>query len=256
MIRKGVKALKFPGIALVWLAIWEIISRIVGRELLVPSPVHVLSRICSLAITGAFWADIGLSILRILIGYLAALLFGTAIGILTARIRILDAFLSPIGRIIRATPVASFIILLFVFLSRSHIPAFTSFLMVLPLVWANVYEGIKNCDPKLLEMARVFRLKRTAVLLKIFLPSVMPYFMASAKTGMGLAWKAGIAAEVLTSPARGIGTALFNAKIYLETTDLFAWTCVIIIISMVLEKLLVKAADHFQTAAALPRSRR
>ena len=68
----------------------------------------------------------------------------------------------------------------------------------------------------------------------------MPFFMAAAKAGMGLAWKAGIAAEVLASPSLGIGTELYNAKIYLETADLFAWTAVIIAISVALERLFIK----------------
>ena len=236
----GKKLIKAIVITVIWFAIWQIICLLVGRELLIPSPLRVLIKLWTLAGTGRFWSNIALSILRIVIGYLAALAVGSLIGILTALSGLLDAFLSPIAKIIRATPVASFIILLFVFLARNHIPAFTAFLMVVPLVWANVYEGIKNCDQNLLEMAQVFCLRRRTILGKIYLPSVMPFFLAAARTGMGLAWKAGIAAEVLTSPTYGIGTALYNSKIYLETTDLFAWTCVIILISVILEKLFLQ----------------
>ncbi|MGN0792692.1 MAG: ABC transporter permease [Christensenellales bacterium] len=173
-------------------------------------------------------------------GYLCALLIGFVLGAITARSKPLDALLSPAARVIRATPVASFIILLFVFLSKERIPAITSFLMVLPVVWSNVYEGINSTDTKLLEMAKVFRLSPAKTLRKIYLPSVFPFLLAAAKTGMGLAWKAGIAAEVMVSPASGIGAELYNAKIYLESADLFAWTAVIVIISMILEKLLVR----------------
>lgn len=88
-------------------------------------------------------------------------------------------------------------------------------------------------------MTAVFSLKKRVILKKIYIPSVAPFFMASAKAGMGLAWKAGIAAEVLTNPKTGIGTALYNSKVYLETTDLFAWTVVIVIISVILERLFV-----------------
>ena len=241
--KKSVKVLKTVAIAAVWLAIWEIIYLIVGRELIVPSPLHVFERIISLGGTGAFWMNIGSSILRIVIGYMCALLIGTAVGIVTALSKLLDSFLSPVARIIRATPVASFIILMFVFIPKNNIPAFTAFLIVLPIVWANVHQGIRECDKKLLEMAKVFRLKKTKILTRIYIPCVIPYFMAAAQTGMGMAWKAGIAAEILTSPVFGIGTALYNSKIYLETTDLFAWTAVIVIISVVLEKLFVKLVN-------------
>ena len=152
----------------------------------------------------------------------------------------MDAFLSPLSRIIRSTPVASFIMLLFLFLTKERIPTVTSFLMVMPVVWSNVYEGITGTDVKLLEMAKVFRLSFPDTLRHIYIPAIMPFFMAAAKAGMGLAWKAGIAAEVLASPSLGIGTELYNAKIYLETADLFAWTAVIIAISVALERLFIK----------------
>lgn len=226
--------------AAAWLAIWQLIHLSVGKEVLIPAPLAVLSRLTELMVQSEFWHHIGSSLLRILLGYLCALLVGGMLGILTSRSRLLDALLSPAAKIIRATPVASFIILLFVFLSKEHIPAVTSFLMVLPVVWSNTYEGIKSADPKLLEMAKVFRLGRAKTLLRIYLPGIFPFLLAAAKAGMGLAWKAGIAAEVLVPISTGIGSELYNAKIYLETVDLFAWTAVIIIISMILEKLLVR----------------
>lgn len=208
--------------------------------MLLPAPLEVFSRLAKLVMEGEFWRHIGSSLFRIMAGYLCALLIGFVLGAITARSKPLDALLSPAARVIRATPVASFIILLFVFLSKERIPAITSFLMVLPVVWSNVYEGINSTDTKLLEMAKVFRLSPAKTLRKIYLPSVFPFLLAAAKTGMGLAWKAGIAAEVMVSPASGIGAELYNAKIYLESADLFAWTAVIVIISMILEKLLVR----------------
>lgn len=208
--------------------------------MLLPAPLEVFSRLAKLVMEGEFWRHIGSSLFRIMAGYLYALLIGFVLGAITARSKPLDALLSPAARVIRATPVASFIILLFVFLSKERIPAITSFLMVLPVVWSNVYEGINSTDTKLLEMAKVFRLSPAKTLRKIYLPSVFPFLLAAAKTGMGLAWKAGIAAEVMVSPASGIGAELYNAKIYLESADLFAWTAVIVIISMILEKLLVR----------------
>ena len=219
-----------------WLALWQILYLTLGRAIILPSPLSVARRMAELIITLPFWRDIAASLIRILIGYLSALVTGVAIGILTAKSKVMDAFLSPISRIVRATPVASFIMLLFLFLTKEHIPIVTSFLMVMPVVWSNVYEGITGTDVKLLEMARVFRLSFSDTLRHVYLPGIMPFFMA----GMGLAWKAGIAAEVLASPSLSIGTELYNAKIYLETVDLFAWTAVIILISITLERLFVR----------------
>ena len=233
------KTIKVIIVAAAWLALWVIVYFAVGKELIVPSPWSVFMRLLSLGSTGEFWMDVGGSLLRIVIGFVIAVIIGTFTGIVTARVRILDSFLSPAAKVIRATPVASFTILLFVFVAKNNIPAVTAFLMVLPVVWVNVYEGIKSTDRKLLEMAQVFELKRSVVIRKIYFPHIKPFFIAAVRTGVGMSWKAGIAAEVIVNPRYGIGSALHDSKVYLETTDLFAWTAVVIIISIILEKVIV-----------------
>lgn len=223
----------------VWLLIWLLCWLAVGKDVLIPSPAAVLLRLGQLICTLPFWQQVGLSLLRILTGFALALVLGAVFGALTARSALADTLLSPALRTVRAIPVASFIILLFVLMSKEYIPTVTSFLMVLPVVWSNVDQGVRSTDIQLLEMAQVFRLSHRKVLRHIWLPQVAPFFLAAARTGMGLAWKAGVAAEVLAAPRLGIGRALYEAKVYLETADLFAWTAVIVCISVVLEKGLV-----------------
>ena len=233
----------------VWLLVWQLCWLAVGQDVLLPSPAGVARRLGQLVCTLPFWQQVGLSLLRILTGYLLALALGAALGALTARSRLADCLLSPALRTVRAIPVASFIILLFVLMSKEHIPTVTSVLMVLPVVWANVDQGVRETDPALLEMARVFRLPPGRVLRHIRLPAVMPFFLASARTGMGLAWKAGVAAEVLAAPRLGIGRALYEAKVYLESEELFAWTAVIVAISVLLERGLVRLLGRWHYAA-------
>ena len=233
----------------VWLLVWQLCWLAVGQDVLLPSPAGVARRLGQLVCTLPFWQQVGLSLLRILTGYLLALALGAALGALTARSQLADCLLSPALRSVRAIPVASFIILLFVLMSKEHIPTVTSFLMVLPVVWANVDQGVRETDPALLEMARVFRLPPGRVFRHIRLPAVMPFFLAAARTGMGLAWKAGVAAEVLAAPRLGIGRALYEAKVYLESEELFAWTAVIVAISVLLERGLVRLLGRWHYAA-------
>ena len=233
----------------VWLLVWQLCWLAVGQDVLLPSPAGVARRLGQLVCTLPFWQQVGLSLLRILTGYLLALALGAALGALTARSRLADCLLSPALRTVRAIPVASFIILLFVLMSKEHIPTVTSFLMVLPVVWANVDQGVRETDSALLEMARVFRLPPGRVFRHIRLPAVMPFFLAAARTGMGLAWKAGVAAEVLAAPRLGIGRALYEAKVYLESEELFAWTAVIVAISVLLERGLVRLLGRWHYAA-------
>lgn len=224
---------------LFWIAVWQIVSLCVGQELLVPSPAQVLVRLSHLLRETEFWRISAGSLLRIMAGYLAAVAAAVLLAALTSALPFLRALVMPLLSVVRATPVASFIILALVWLRGSQIPPFAAFLMVLPIVWANVSEGIQNADARLLEMARMYRFGPWKTAWRIYVPSVLPYFMAGCTTGVGLAWKAGVAAEVLAMPRNSIGLQLYNAKVYLETPDLFAWTLVIIVLSMLLERLLV-----------------
>lgn len=227
------------GITLFWLAVWQIISMIVAQELLVPAPFVVAATMWRLMGTASFWESAGLSLLRIGVGFVASVVIGSAVAVLTTQVRAADVLLTPLLSIVRAAPIASFIILALVWIKTEQLPSFISFFMVIPVIWANVEKGIRQTDPRLLEMAKVFRLGPMKTLVHIRIPSVMPYFLAACTTGIGFAWKAGIAAEVICQPKFSIGKQLQDAKIYLETPEVFAWTITVILLSMLLEKGLV-----------------
>ncbi len=223
----------------IWILIWAAISYGVGQELLVPSPLKVFVRIIQLIQTGPFWQATAVTVARITIGFAAGAAAGVLFAVLTSISPVVHAFFKPILSIIKATPVVSFIILALVWIKGGQIPSFISFLMVFPIVWGNVMKGISQTDRQLLEMAKVYRFSKAGILKKIYVNSVLPYLIPAVMTSMGLAWKAGIAAEVLSLPQFSIGTAIYNAKIYLETIDLFAWSIVVIMISVLLEKIVV-----------------
>jgi NitT/TauT family transport system permease protein len=191
--------------ALFWLAVWQVAYLCTGQELLLVSPLAALSRLWELGRTLPFWASVLASCGRILSGYLLAVVAGVLLAVATAASKILYHLFSPLLGMIRATPVASFIILALVWLTTGDIPVFISFLMVVPLIWANVHTGIQKTDARLLEMARVYQFTPAKKIGYIYIPSVMPYFTAACSTGLGFAWKSGIAAEVIALPASAIG---------------------------------------------------
>lgn len=225
--------------ALFWLSVWQILAVSVGKEVMLPAPLGTFIRVASLAVTGDFWVTCAMSLLRIGLGFLLSALAGGVIALFTAFVPFLRALFSPALSVVKATPVASFIVLALVWMKSGSIPTFTAFLMVLPIVWLNTHAGLLSADGELLEMARAFRLSPGAVFKKIYLPSALPYFTAACGTGAGLAWKAGIAAEVLGRTALSMGRQIYDAKIYLETVDLFAWTAVLILFSVAFEKLIL-----------------
>lgn len=227
-------------VCLFWLLLWALAARLVGRELLLPSPVQVLRRLIELARSREYWGMIANSLLRVLTGIVGATLLGVLLAILTESSAPARALLSPVMTLVKSTPVASFIILALVWIGRGVLPAFISGLIVLPVVWANVSAGIAGRDAQLLEFARVYALPRGRVLRRITLSSVLPHFRAALCSALGLGWKAGIAAEVLTVPQNSIGRMIYESKLYLETTSLFAWTLTVILLSLAIERLLLR----------------
>ena len=233
--------LKTCGVAAFWLGVWQLLSLRVGNGLLLPGPAAVLLRLGQLALTAPFWKATAFSLLRVVAGSLLAVVLGTLLAVLCCRWTVADALFAPFVTVIKSTPVASFIVLLLLFLGRDLLPVVIVVLMALPVIWGNVCAGIRNTDPLLLRTAKVFGFSRSRTLRRVYLPSVMPYFLSACRTALGLGWKSGIAAEVLTVPAVSIGKLLMEAKQYWEVTDLFAWTLAVILCSLVIEKVLMAA---------------
>ncbi len=220
---------------LFWVGLWWGLAAAFQKPLLLPTPLDMLQALLRLARTGAFYQTLAISLLRIVSGILLALVAGALLALLTVKSKICHYLFSPVLNLFKATPVASVIFLLLLWVGRDRVPLVIAFMMALPIVWANVHEGLLQTDRKLLEMAQVFEVPTSRVLFAIRLPSLLPYFLAAARSAIALAWKAGVAAEVLCTPERSIGRAIYEGKLYLLTDELFAWTFIVVVISVLIE---------------------
>lgn len=223
---------------LFWLGVWQCAAMGVDNPFLLPGPARVWGALCALAPTWDFWGAALATLGRVAAGLLAGTLLGAALAALTCASPLARSLVSPAMGVVRATPVASFILLLLLWGPRTAVPAQITLLMVLPVVWGNVVRGIQETDGKLLELARTYRFSRWKTVWLIYLPSVRPYFFSALLTATGLGWKAGVAAEVLCQPKWAVGSQIYFTKYYLQTADLFAWTAVVILLSLALERLL------------------
>ena len=234
---------KYIIIALIWLGVWQIAHIAVSSDVLLPSPIQTVRALGRLSEDG-LWAAVATSLFRIAAGFLLGMAGGCALAVISSCSRLLRDFLQPLMAVMKTTPVASFIILAVVWLNTGNVPPFTVALIVAPIFWSNVYAGIISTDRSLIEMAQMYRLSRRTMLTKLYIPSIMPYFYSAATVGIGMAWKAGVAAEVICRPADSIGKGLYESKIHLETDVMFAWTVVVIILSVLLEKTVVGILDR------------
>lgn len=220
----------------VWLLIWQLLSLMIDEEIFLPAPAAVLSAFVRLLVTPDFWQTVLYSSLRIVTGFILALVTGIVLAVLAYNSKVIRELLSPAMLLMKAVPVASFIILALLWVNKKNLSVLASFIMVLPLIYTSVAQGLQAADEKLLQMARVFRLNSFKKIKAIYIPSVLPYLTTGLSVGIGFCWKSGIAAEVIGIPTGSIGEKLYEAKLYLMTKELFAWTIVIIAISILFEK--------------------
>ena len=183
---------------LVWILIWQLAAMGLGHGgLFLATPLQTLGALAQLAPTAAFWQRIVFSALRIMAGFLLAAAGGLLLGAAGARWHWVRVFIDPAMQLIRAMPVASFVILALLWVRSVNLSVIVSFTHVLPVVYAGVLGGIADTDPKLLEMAKVYRLPLTARLRYIWLPGIFPSFCESCIAAMGMCWKSGVSAEVI-----------------------------------------------------------
>ena len=226
-----------------WILVWQVMSIIVDKEVLLPSPADVIKKLSSLILLAEFHKAVWMTLLRVILGYIIGSLMGAILAVVSFYCKYVKIILSPMFSIIRATPVASFIILALVWLGRGSIPTFTAILMVMPIMYANTITGMSSSDKSLDEVAKIYNFSSAKKLRMLYLPSAVPFFLSGAKTALGLAWKSAVAAEVLCNLKLSIGGAIYSAKNYLETTELFAWTLCVILLSILLEKLISVATS-------------
>jgi NitT/TauT family transport system permease protein len=237
-VRKGL-------ILLLWLSIWTLAALWTDNSILFVTPRQAAVRLFELLGERAFYVSVGRSLLHIALGFFAGFTAAVLLAPLALRFCPVEEFLSPFMHLLKAIPVASFVVLLLIWWGSSFLSVAICFLVVLPNLYINTLEGLKNTDKKLLEMAHVFRLPFKNRFFYIYRPALKPFLYSGMKISLGMCWKSGVAAEIIGLPDFSIGERLYLSKIYLDTAGVFAWTAVIILLSFLFEKLVMKLTDLF-----------
>lgn len=222
------------------LLLWQAGAMALDLNLLLVTPVEVVRRLFTLVGENDFWQTLLFSFSRIVLGFALAFALGCLLGVLSGKWPLLETLLWPYVITIKTVPVASFIILSLIFFSARQLPTFISFLMVFPVIYSNVLEGIRSTDRELLEMAQVFKISWWRRLGYIYLPHLKPFLFSACSVALGMSWKSGVAAEVIGVASGSIGEKLYESKVYFITEDLLAWTVVIVLISVLFEKLFLR----------------
>ncbi len=219
------------------LLVWQIAAMAVDLKIVLVTPIEVIERMGTIWQEEGFFDSLWFSFCHIAAGFFIALALGIAAAVLAAKHKWVETLLWPFMVTVKTVPVASFVVICLIWLKTESLSVFISFLIVLPVIYGNILEGLKSEDRGMLELAKVYRLspiKRTAY---VHLPQLKPFVTSACSTSLGMAWKAGVAAEIIGTPPGSVGKQLYYAKIYLDTDDLLCWTLVIVIVSVLFEKL-------------------
>ena len=244
LARFGRDRVKKALVIVFWLAAWEVADRLIHNRLVLTGPIRTLQELVEQAPQLDFWAICGASFLRIAAGFFLAFAVGILLALAAYKLHIVRDFVDPIISLLKTVPMVSFIIMLLIWVGNQALTIWLAFLIVVPLIYTNMFAGLSAADPKLLEMARVFRLSAFKRFMYVYRPAFMPFLHSGCKIALGMSWKSGIMAEVFGLPAVSIGRKMFTAKTFLDTPELFAWTVMVMLLSVLFEKAVMALLDR------------
>ena len=224
-------------IVLIWLVIWQVLALVVNNSILLSGPIDTVKALIELGSASAFYISVGITVGKILLGFLAGMIPGSCLALLSYRSKTVKEFLSPFVSVIKSIPIVSFIIIALIWAGSSNVTIIVAAVISFPIFYKNILEGLLVTDPKMLDLAKVFRMKTSKKIRYIYLPSLSSHIKSAVSLAIGMAFRGGITAEVVGQPIRSIGNGLYRAKINLATSEMLAWTLVAVLAAFIIEKL-------------------
>lgn len=231
--------IKKTGIIIFWLLVWALSAGIINNNILLVGPHRVIISFFKSMGDTNFILIVLNSTLRIGAGFLSALILACIFGALSYRFALFNDFIKPLVYCMKTVPVASFVVILLIWSGASYLSLLISFIITFPSIYTAVVDGLRSTDEHLLSMSRVFKYSFRERLVYLYRDAVMPYLISASRTALGLAWKSGVAAEVIGLPRNSLGERVYMSKIYLDTEGLFSWTLWVIVLSFGFEKLII-----------------
>ena len=227
-------------IFVMWLLIWQIAATFIDNDILLAGPIEVGKTLGRLLTGKEFYGICMASVGRILTGFFLAFLGGILTGALSYEFPFIKEIVEPVLAVIKSIPVVSFVVLLLIWQGAENLSVWISFLVVFPNACVSTRNGLEAVDSGLLEMADLFGIRGIRRLVYIYRPALVRFLLSGMEVSMGMAFKSGVAAEVIGVPDFSIGEQIYMSKIYLDTAGLFAWTAALAAWCFVAEKLLLK----------------
>ena len=229
---------------IVLIILWNISANIVDREILIPSPASTLGELIRIISSPNFTTSLINTLKRALIGFVFALGTGVSLGMMGGFSKTMYYLLRPIILINKAVPTMAMILLALIWLQSEKAPILVGFVVIFPVIYESVVQGIRNVDIKLVEMMDIYNIGVIDKFKDLYIPSISSYLYGAMSAAMGLNLKIIIAAEVLSQPRISMGTNFQIERASLNTAGVFAWSLITIVLAAMLEQIIEVAKKH------------
>lgn len=225
------------------LIVWFIISKLqIFSSAILPNIGQVIESFVNQLTNGQLINDILTSFIRVVQGYLIAVILGIALGVLMGINKNINSFFYLTLTSIRQIPMLAWIPLIVLWFgigeaSKIIVIVLAAFFPIL----INTISGIKGTDPKLIEVGKMYNLSKFKLFTNIYLPSAIPSIFVGLKLGLGISWMAVVGAEIIAATS-GIGYRINDARSLMQPEVVFVGMIVIAIIGLLMEQILNKIA--------------
>ena len=223
------------------LIIWELLSLKVDQEIIIPSVFSVGKELFGILSSFSSWNIILWTLGRIFFTFFLDLLLALAVGIPSGINSRFEQAVRPLESAVRTVPTMGVILLSLIWLDSELTPVFVTSLIIFPILYRSVVDGIRNIDKKLIDFHKVHQIHFGKKLKFFYIPSMFPFLKTGTITSLGLGFKVMITAEVLSQPDKAIGTIFQIERAQLNTAAVIAWCIFMIAVSSLFEYII----QHF-----------
>lgn len=220
--------------SIMFLFIWQIVAVLINNEIYLPTLGQVFNSINEIINSKRFCIDIFSSVGRCIFSFLFALITALILGILSYANKMFRNLLKPINALAQSIPTMVLVVLTLIWFDKDDTPFIVGFAIVFPILYESVLGSITGIDKKILEMAELYNIELKYKILKIYLPNIKFQLASILGSTFSLALKVVIAGEVHGQPTYGMGTMIQLEKINFNTSGIFGWIIIIILISLML----------------------
>ena len=218
-----------------WLGIWEIGARIYDNNVILPTVEATFLALCNAIWDKSFVLTVLYSLLRVVGGFILGVCISVVLAVISSKIGFVKTLIAPIMTVAKSAPVVAIIIIIWLLVGGQNVPLAISMLMVMPIIWQNLIDGYSAIDKGLSEICTVYNFSYGKKFRLLILPTLMKFLFPGLITASGLAFKSGIAAEIICMTKNSIGREIYDAKLLDDGPTKFAWVILVILLSFLIE---------------------